>query len=127
MIKQTSKKASRIEIDRFVTKQIKKSDKAPKNWDRIRRVAKETATDLRVKGKKFKIPWGLLLILIPGLIGIYLAITSIKRPEDEGGITPGKDLDEPIDLRGKDVSTLLDEFGYKKEGGKGGGRPFDED
>jgi len=119
------KRVSKAQLNKVIEAHIRKSDRAPKNWNRIEQVAKETATDLKVKGKKFNIPWGLLLILIPGLIGIYLAFTSRKRPEGEGGIALGKRPDEPIDLKGKDVRELLDDFGYKREGGQGDGGPFD--
>lgn len=108
-----ARKATRAGIDRFIAKQIRKSDKAPANFYKMKRIAKETATDLKVKGKKFKIPWGLLLIIIPVLITLYLIITSIKRPKDEGGISPGEKLDEPIDLKGRETKGLLDDFGYK--------------
>jgi len=121
-----AKKASRRQLDQAITRMIRKSDKAPPGFHkRIRGVAQDTAKDLKVKGKKFKIPWGLLLIVIPVLVILYLIITRIKRPE--GGITPGEELDEPIDLKGREADDLLKDFGYGKpgKGGKGGGRPFD--
>lgn len=107
------KKVTRAGLDRFVTKQIRKSDKAPASFYEMKRIAKETATDLKVKGKKFKIPWGLLLIIIPGLVILYLVITKIINPGSEGGISPGEKLDEPIDLKGRDTKGLLNDFGYK--------------
>ncbi len=108
-----AKKTTKAGVDRMITKMIRKSDKAPASFYKLKRVAKETATDIKGKGKKLKIPWGLLLIIIPGLIILYLVITRIKRPEGEGGISPGEKLDEPIDLKGRDTKGLLDDFGYK--------------
>lgn len=127
MLKSNSKRVSRAGIDAFVTKMIRKSSKAPANFSRMRGLAKDTATDLKAKGKTLKIPWGLLAILIPVLIGIYLAFTWRKRPGEDGGISPGVSPDQPINLRGKDADTLLGEFGHSKPGEKGQpGRPFDE-
>lgn len=103
------KKASKAGIDRFVTSQIRKSDKAPASFKRMKRLGKETAKGLKVKGKKLNIPWGLLLVLIPGLIAIYLAIISMKKPKD--GI--GEEFDQHVDLKGRDEKGLLNDFGYK--------------
>jgi len=107
-----AKKVTSAGLDRFIVKMIRKSDKAPPGFHRIRQVAGDTAKDLKTKGKKFKIPWLLLLILIGGVIGIYWFVTSFKRP-DEGGYSPGERSDEPIDLKGRDTKGLLDDFGYK--------------
>jgi hypothetical protein len=111
MITKEVKRVSRAGLDRFVTKMIKKGDRAPASFYKMKRIAESTATDLKVKGKKFKIPWGLLLIIIPVLIILYLIITRIKRPDE--GYTPGKHLDEPVDLKGRETKDLLNDFGYK--------------
>lgn len=108
-----AKKVTSAGLDQMLTKMIRKGDKCPASFYKMRRIAKDTATDLKVKGKKFKIPWTLLLIIIPGLVILYLVITKIINPGEEGGITPGEKLDEGIDLKGRDTKGLLDDFGYK--------------
>lgn len=107
-VKQT-KKVTRTGIDLAVGRMIRKTDKAPASFHKLKRVARDTATGLKIKGKKLNIPWGLLLVLIPGLIAIYLAISSMKKRKD--GITPG--LDEPINMKGRDEKGLLNDYGYK--------------
>lgn len=117
MIQKERKVASKAEISRFIVGQIKKSDKAPPGFSkRIRGIAKDTAGDLKVKGKSLKIPWGFMLFIVPVLIGIYLVITGFMKPKDGGGYAPGDSPDEPIDIKGRDAQGLLSDFGYKKRG-----------
>lgn len=108
-----AKKATRAGIDAFITKQIRKSSKAPASFYKLKRVARDTATDLKAKGKKLKIPWLLLaLITVPVLVVLYIIFTK-EEGFGKGGITPGEKLDESIDLKGRDTKGLLDDFGYK--------------
>ena len=104
-----TKRVTSAGLDQFLRKMIMKIDKAPANFHKMRRIAKETTTDIKAKGKKLNIPWGLLLILIPGLIITYFIITSIKRPEDKIDNSYG----EPISLKGRETEDLLDDFGWK--------------
>lgn len=124
----TLKRASKAQIDKFITGQIRKSDKAPRSWTAKQEAMRKAGTDIALDLKKqgVKLPLGLFLIIGAGVVAIILFIFwKSKGGEVEGGITPGE-LNEPIDLKGKDEGTLLDEFGFKKGKGKGGGRPFDE-
>ena len=107
------RKVSKAGLDAFVTKMIRKGDRAPASFYKLKRVAKDTATDLKAKGKKFKIPWLLLaLIVVPVLVVLYIIFTK-EEDFGKGGITPGEKFDEPIDLKGRDTKGLLDDFGYK--------------
>ena len=113
-----AKKTSRAGIDAFVTKQIRKSDKAPASFarerDRMRKAGTDIALDVKKQGKK--LPWGLLFIGGAFLIAIVLFIFwKFKGGEEDGGITPGEKFDEPIDLKGRDTSGLLGDFGYKRK------------
>ncbi len=108
-----AKKASRAGIDQAITKMIRKSDKAPASFYKLKRVAKDTATDLKAKGKKLKIPWLLLaLIAVPVLVVLYIIFTK-EEGFGKGGLAPGEKIDEPVDLKGRDTKGLLDDFGYK--------------
>jgi len=119
------KTASRREIDKFVTMQIKKSDKAPRNWAQKREAMRRAGTDIAVDLEKqgTKLPWGIFFIIGAFAVAIILFVfLKVKRGEDKG-----EGFDQPVDIRGKDADTLLGEFGHSKPGEKGQpGRPFDE-
>lgn len=98
-------------IDRTLTKMIRTSTKAPKNLKRqtgpLERSGKEK--------QKMKLPWTLILIIaaIIIIVALYILWKSKTREGAEGrGMAPGDRLDEPVDLKGRDIGGLLDEFGY---------------
>ncbi|MBA7526873.1 hypothetical protein ES705_19044 [subsurface metagenome] len=100
---------SRVKIDKILDKMIRSSDKAPKNLSRYRGVTKS-----EVK-QKLKIPW--TLIIIVGAIIFFVALyifwkSKTREGAGDNGMVPGDRLDEPVDLKGRDIEGLLDEFGY---------------
>lgn len=107
---------------------IKKSDKAPLNWNQAYRKARLEAKGIKgavkekAKKSKFKAGWLLLILVIAVPVLILLYILFTREDKGEGGFELG---DKAVDLRGKDVDTLLGDFGHSKPGEKGEpGRPF---
>ncbi|MBA7639975.1 hypothetical protein ES703_47636 [subsurface metagenome] len=100
---------SKAKIDQILDKMIRSSDKAPRNLSRYRGVTKG-----EVK-QKMKLPW--TLIIIVGAIIIIVALyilwrTKTREGAGGNGMVPGDRLDEPIDLKGRDIEGLLDDIGY---------------
>jgi len=120
-----AKKATTRQVDQFITKMIRKSSKAPAGFHRIRRVAKDTARDIKRTGKGWGFSWGLLaLVAVPILVVLYIVFTRGEKKESDFELG-----DKAVDLKDRDVGGLLGDFGHSKpgEGGQGQpGRPFDE-
>jgi len=111
-------------LDKVIKQHIRYSDKAPRNWAQRRQIIRETGTDLAVGLRKrgIKLPWALIIIIGVVLVAVILFIIF----RDKGKYGEGKDLDEPVNIRGKDEEQLKDLFGYKGQGQKEPGRPFDQ-
>ena len=102
--------SSKAKIDRIITKMIRSSDKAPRNLRRYQGVTKG-----EIKKPKLKLPWTLIIIVGAIIIIVALYILWISKTREGAGgngMVPGDRLDEPVDLKGKDIDGLLDEFGY---------------
>lgn len=103
-------KATKTGINSMITKMIKYSDKAPKNLRRYQGVTKG-----EVKKQKMKLPWTLIIVVgaIIIIVALYILWKSKTKGAKEGvGYAPGDKLNEPVDLKGRDIEGLLDEFGY---------------
>ena len=123
------KAATRAQIDKFVTMQIRKSSKAPASFarerDRMRKAGTDIALNVKKQGKK--LPWGILFIIGASILAIILFVLwKFKggEGEGEGGFELG---DKTVNLRDRDEEGLLKDFGHSKPGEEGQpGRPFDE-
>lgn len=116
-----------------IERHIRKDSKAPLNWNQAHGKAKLEAKGIkgaiREKAKTkgiFGASWWLLVLIIAVPVLVILYIIFTREDKGEGGFEPG----EAVNLRGgKDIETLLGDFGHSKPGeeGKGQpGRPFDE-
>jgi len=116
-------------IVKAIEKHIKKSDKAPMNFNQAYLKARETAKGIRgavkekAKKSKFKAGWLLLILVIAVPVLVILYIIFTREDKGEGGFEVG---DKTVNLRGGlDAETLLDKFGHKKKGSPvEPGRPF---
>lgn len=87
-----AKKVTRAGLDRMVTKMIRKSDKAPKNFNEAYLSARKTASGIRAttkeKAKKSKLGAGfwflVLIIVIPILVVGYLILNRKVELPGEG-------------------------------------------
>ena len=103
-------KVRKTGIDRMLTKMIRTSTKAPKNLRQYQGVTKG-----EIKKPKMKLPWTLIILVAAIIIVVALYILwKSKTREGVGGsgMVPGDKLDEPVDLKGRDIGGLLNDFGY---------------